>query len=429
MKHTFWTILSVLLAAAMLLTIAACGKQEPAGSTDETTAAADNGGTTSPDNGEPTDAEQPSAEDEGLEATDGLTQEAFDAMTEDELREMFVKDMDNITPEEFIALAQTLRFSTIEDDDDSLMQLSSNAATKLLNPSAIRNKKPAPETYLPQLLASKYPQVRGYVMQDLYFSLSDENIQTIMDALKTETDPFVLYQACKFLAPKLAVQNADAKDFVFRMTESEYPKVRAQAAGLIGNRKAQGMPEYADKIIEMMKDESEVVREKACINAGDLNDDTVLDALVAILNDPAQSSLHDDCMRSLADMWLDNVYHDYANEKAYRATLDYLNKTPRSGNQPAFGTVSCLKSTAKDDQLAKWKEKATFFDENEFFAVLRDLVLDEAAGYNIRGDAINVIKSLCSAELFGSLRADLEKLDAGDIHNQWVMEAYEKAAQ
>ncbi len=426
MKRTIRTILSVLLAAAMLLTIAACGKQEPTGSTNETTAA-DNGETAAPDSADATT--EPVPDNEGINAADGMTQEEYDALTEEELRDMFLSDPNNMKPEEFIALAETFRFTAIEDDDSSIMQLADSKTKSLLNYMQIRNKKPAPETYLPQMLASKYPQVRGYIMNDLYYSLSDANVKLIMDALKTEEDPFVLYSACKYMAPRLAVQNADARSFVFRMTESEYPKVRAQAAGKIGNRYAEKRPEYAEKIIELMKDESAVVREKACINAGNLNEDTVLDALVAILNDPAQSSLHDDCMRSLADMWLDNVYHDYANEKAYRATLDYLNKTPRSGDQPAFGTVSCLKSTLKEEQFNEWKEKTSFYDESEFFTAMRGIVLDADANSGIRGDAIGIIKAMCSAELFGSLRADLEKLDAGDTHNQWVMEAYEKAAQ
>ncbi len=391
-------ILAIVLALVLVFSFAACGKK----------------------------AETPSpAADDSL--VEGLTKAEYDSMTAEQLLKKGVKDVNNVSADEYYWLISTYAYVDIVDDEDDAyyMGLADNITDEAIN-SIEYEAEPALSEYIGRTLESKSPQVRGYGVSqiDSLFGVSDSNLDLAKNLINTETDNYVLYCAMKALSNELASDPAIA-EFAFKMADADYFKLRVQAACAFGNSWSKGVDGVVDKIIAMMNDENQDVRSAACRNCGDLEDEAVIDPLVSILNNDAEYELHGDCIEALVDLWYDYPFYECTSEKAYKATMDYLRKTPRSENVPYWTSVGSFKVKAEDD-YDEWRAKATYFNPDEVYEVMVDIIKDGNANWLGRSSAIDEVKAHCSAEQFASLKPIIDGLTDSDA--SLLQSSYESAA-
>ena len=339
-------------------------------------------------------------------------------MTADDLLS-HIADKENVSAEEYAWLISTYSYVKIKDDftlednitDEALEQIESDA-------------KPSLDSYLEKLLTSDAPQVRGYGISLItsLFGVSDRNMELAKNLIKDEKDPYVLYQAIRSLRNE-AKESEEVASFLLKMAENENAKIRVQVAYALGNSWSKGVEGAVDTIIKLMNDEDTDVRKAACSSAGELGDEAVIDPLVAILNNDADADIHSSCIDGIVDLWYDFPFFEEKSEKAYNATMDYLKKTPRTEKIPNWMAVGSFKTTSNQDSFKKWKEEATYFNTDEVYNVMVDILKDGNANWLGRTAAIDVIKAHCSEEQFTSLKEIVDGLT--DSKASLIQSSYE----
>ena len=339
-------------------------------------------------------------------------------MTKDDLLS-HIADRENVTAEEYAWLISTYSYVKIKDDftlEDNI----TDEAIKEIDSKA----KPSLDSYLESLLTSDAPQVRGYGISLVtsLFGVSDKNMELAKNLIKNEKDPYVLYKAIIALRNE-AKDSKEVADFLFKMAEHENAKLRVQAAYAIGNSWSAGIEGAVDTIIKLMNDTDTEVRKAACSSSGNLGDEAVIDPLVAILKNPEDAEIHSSCIDGLVDLWYDYPFFKKKSEKAYNATMDYLKTTPRTEAIPNWMAVGSFKTTSTQDSFEKWKAEATYFNSDEVYNVMVDIIKDGNANWLGRTSAIDVIKSHCSQEQYDSLKEIIDGLT--DSKASLVKSSYE----
>ena len=344
-------------------------------------------------------------------------------MTAEDLLSKIVKDRNKVTVDEYVKLISTYSNVEIKEDltiddnitDEALDEIDSKAAPKLAD-------------YLEKLLTSEYPQVRGYGISLIYSltGVSDKNIELAKNLIKDETNTYVLYKATKALSNE-AKSAPEIAEFLKKMAKHENATIRAAAASALGNYWSKGVDGAAETIIMLMKDSDTEVRKIACKNAGDLGDESVIEPLVGILNNADDADLHGSCIEGLVSLWYDYPSFRNTSEKAYNATMDYLKKTPRTEKIPAWTAVGSFKTTSSQNSFTEWKQKATYFNTDDIYNIMVDIIKDADASYLARTSAIDVIKSHCSEEKFKELKSVVDGLS--DSKAKQVISSYDNKAK
>lgn len=317
-----------------------------------------------------------------------------------------IKDRENVTSDELISLISTYKNVNVKDD----FTLEDNITDEALK--SIESKaKPKLDEYLEKLIKSDIPQVRAYGIS-LITSLtgvSKKNIELAKELIKDEENEYVLFNTVKALSNE-AKSDPEIANFLLKMAKHKNPNIRRVAALSLGNSWSEGVEGATDTIIELMNDEDQNVRKVACKYSGKLHDEKVIEPLVKILNNPDDADLHGDCVDGLTYLWYDYPFFEHTSENAYKATMDYLKKTPRTEKIPAWTAVGAFKTTSTQDSFKKWKEKATYFNTDELYNVMVDIIKDPDASYLARTAAIDEIKSHCSEEQYNNLQAVVDAL-------------------
>ena len=337
--------------------------------------------------------------DEGTKELDYANSTAADLLEH-------IADKDNLTTDEFKWLIST--YSNVKINDD--FTLEDNITDEALD-EIKSSAYPPLGSYIADLIKSDAPQVRGYVVSQMrsLFGVSDSNLDLAKDLLKNEKDPYVIYKAATALSNELKSDEAIA-EFFKKISESDNALIRKAAVQGFANSWSKDVEGATDIVIKMMNDTDKDVRKAACSGAGNLGDEAVIEPLVKILNNPDDYEIHGSCIDGLVDLWYDFPFFEKTSEKAYKATMDYLKKTPRTENVPYWTTVGSFKTTSTQDSFTKWKEKATYFKEDEIYNVMVDIIKDENANWLGRSSAIDVIKAHCSEEKYKSLKPIIEGL-------------------
>ena len=339
------------------------------------------------------------------ESVASLTAEEYAAMTPEALlAAAHIADQEKLTAEEYVSLLETYRFVPIDDDSLTLTDYQSITRQAL---DAVSKAQPPQSAYFVMLLQSPYPQARGIAYEGVsdFLGAAEEDVTAVLEALKTEEDPYCLLCAVNGLRNQMKTR-AEVADFIFRMADHEHSVIRKAAAVAIGNSWSIGVEGTVEKIITLIGDEDEGVRKSACAYAGKLHDDRVVPALVAVLNDPSQASVHGDAVRGLSYLWLDYPYHAETSEAAYRATLDYYAKTPRDAKVPSWSGIGSF-NTVNARKIADWYGKAGYFNADAFFDVMADFIMDPDASSLGKTPAMKAIIALCPEKF-----ADLDPLMA-----------------
>ena len=288
-------------------------------------------------------------------------------------------------------------------------------------------KSPSAKAVMGKLIKSDYPIVRaeGYKSINSIFDDNSPDAEAGKEAIKNEKDPYAL----KVLAQELTFagdKDASVAEFMIRMTKHENPIVRNEAAGSLSNSSFKDAAGAIDTLIALMSDSDETVAATACRGAGDHYNEKIIEPIVKILNDNSKAKLHFDCMTGLSRLWLDSPSYEHRSEAAYKATMDYFKKTPRTSDVPNWLTLSVFNSITINDDFAKWKQEATYFNQDEFTSVMSDLIKDENFGDHISKSS--VMKAI--AKIGG--KAELEKIGKmiEGLSDDKVKEAYaEKLAE
>lgn len=339
-------------------------------------------------------------------------------MTQEDLLS-HIKDRENVTVDEYVWLISTYSYVDIKDD----LTLEKNITDEAIK--AIESKaKPSQEKYIEKLIKSQSPQVRGYglsLMPSLT-GISSKNLELAKELIKNETNDYVLYQATKALSNE-AKNSKEIADFLIKMAEHQNAKIRTAAAGALGNSWSEGVEGAVQTVIKLMNDTDKDVRKAACRNAGKLNDESVIEPLVQILNNPDDADIHGSCIEGLVTLWYDYPFFKKTSEKAYNATMDYLKKTPRTDKVPAWTAVGTFKTTSTQNAFTEWKQKATYFNTDEIYNIMVDIIKDGNANSLARTSAIDVIKAHCSEDKFKELKSVIDGLS--DSKASQVKSAYE----
>lgn len=314
----------------------------------------------------------------------GVTQEKYETMTAEDLLAN-IEDINNVTADEFIWLVSTYRFNPIDEDT---LRIAENITDEALD-SITYEAKPEYETYMDTLYASPYPQVRGYAVlkvSGMFTNISEEDLARSLKLIETETDNYVLL-CMTYTFYSFAKEDPKVGEFMLKMADAEHVVIRKNAVYGLASKRSIGVDGAVEKIIERMNDENMEVRRAACASCAELEDTRVIEPLKAILDNPDEEELHPACIKAMVDFW----YFYNTNEEAYQITMDYLRKVPRTKTEPTKSAIFGLEDGTTRDEYIAWKEKATYFDTNELFDVMVDILKDENAELDIRRYTMEVI--------------------------------------
>ena len=340
-------------------------------------------------------------------------------MTEDDLIKEFIKDEQNITLDEFIDLASTYSYATINNKLELDENITDKAIKKLKENKA---KLPAAKEFVEPLLKSDAPQVRGYAFSNIatFFGASDSHKASAKEILKTEKEPYVIKCAVKALGNE-GGKDAEIGKFLLTAAKNENSVVRRQAAVALGSSWNKTLDGAVDAEIELMKDSDNDVRKAAYEYAGMLGDDRVVAPISEMLKNEADADLHSSGVKGLVWLWYDYPSHESISEAAYRATIDYLKTTPGSDKVPAWAAVTSFTNKSEKNYDA-WKEKATYFNTDELYEVMLGLVKNENLGRMTRGYACKPVAVHCTKEqfeAFGEVVNALADKDAKFIQDEY----------
>ena len=266
-------------------------------------------------------------------------------------------------------------------------------------------KKPSAKAVMGKLIKSDYAIVRaeGYKSINSIFDANSPNAESGKEAIQKEKDPYAL----KILAQELTFAGDKAPfvgEFMIRLTKDENALVPNEAVGSLCNSSYQEVSGALDTIIALMSDSDEDVAATACRGAGDHYNDKIIEPITKILQDDSKANIHGDCINGLSKLWLDSPSYEHRSEAAYKATMDYFKKTPRTRDLPNWLALSTFNSITINDDFAKWKQEATYFNQDEFTSVMVELIKDENFGSSVaKGSAMKAIATMGG-------KAELEKV-------------------
>lgn len=344
-------------------------------------------------------------------------------MTEDDLIKEFIKDEQNITLDEFVNLASTYSYATINNKLELDENITDKAIKKLKDNKATL---PAAKEFVDPLLKSDAPQVRGYAFSNIatFFGASDSHKASAKEILKTEKEPYVIKCAVKALGNE-GGKDAEIGKFLLDAAKNENAVVRRQAAVALGSTWNKTLNGAVDAEIELMKDSDNDVRKAAYEYAGLLGDDRVVAPISEMLKNEADADLHSSGVKGLVWLWYDYPSHENTSEVAYRATMDYFKTTPGSDKVPAWAAVTSFINKSEKNYDA-WKAKATYFNTDELYEVMLGLVKNENLGRMTRGYACKPVAVHCTRAQFDALGTVINALSDKDA--KFIQDEYKNQA-
>ena len=339
-------------------------------------------------------------------------------ISEDDLIKKYIKDPQNVTAEEFINLVSTFSYAKINEDD---LILEENVTDKAIQ--KLRNDKatlPKPNEFVETLLKSESPQVRGYAYSQSQSLLGVNSgiLPTIKEALKTEKEPYVLRHAALVLANE-ASKDPEIASFLLDTLKNENAALRKSVIVYLCNSKNKNLDGLVDALIELMNDPDENVRKNAYEYSGNLGDERIIAPITEMLKKPEEIDFHIKGIKGLVELWYNYPFYENTSEAAYRATLDYLN-THVGSEIPVRDAVASFSS--KSDDYDEWRKKAPYFNTDEVYGVMVNIIKDENLDWSIRTNAFNTIESHCTKEQFialGEIVNGLTGKDAALIQKEY----------
>jgi len=251
---------------------------------------------------------------------------------------------------------------------------------------------------------------------------------TIVAAAAREKDPQVLQAFIRTVANDGA-KNAKVAAMLIASADHADKDVRLQAVYAISsgwNREMKGGPEKLAALAE--KDAEPKVRQAACEYGGKLGQKAMLPVLEKLTAKADDKAMYAACMAGLGAMFHQYPLYPTDNEAAYKLFLKRLDATPRSETTPPWGVMSLFRHAgdAKNDKLAAWKKRATWFKVEDVKKALAAVIADKQTNWMARTAAIESYAAL------GAKKAELEALKKGydekDFKDKNVLKKIDEAA-
>ena len=335
------------------------------------------------------DSQEP-AEDTKTAVSLNITEEEYDAMTAEELRDRLIADPTAVTVEECVQLYETYVYAPVAEE----LYLEDNITDQVCGLIQEAGGQLPLEDAIGQILSSPSANTRakGYESLTSFYGQKEDTMQLVIRKLETEEDPLVLKFAISALG-NTGGQYPEMAQFFLKMATNENDYVRFYDVYALTGLWGQETDGVFETVLSLMQDEDEAVAKIACERSGYLYNEAFVDPLVEILNDDSKAVLHGSCIQGLTQMWLDYPSHKHTSEAAYNATMAYLQRTPRSEEIPEWTAVSALCNIAQGDAFAQWKENASYYDEKELVSTMISLLEDTNANWLTRQQTIKAIRA------------------------------------
>mgnify|MGYP004581289591 CR=1 FL=1 len=311
------------------------------------------------------------------------------------------------TEDESIAIFEALQCCKI---DDKLERNSKECEVTRAIEALDKDKKKLVRTTKVADKLVKHPSniVRAYPLERYatFWGKKAENVDAMAKAYADEKDPYVLKSIAQYAASS-ANDSQELGNLFKSMLKNDNDIVRNKAVGALGSPHAVKVEGVVDALTPMINDSNIDVAKRACEGIGRLHDDKAVEPIVAALNDEAKSDIHGSCLKGLQWLWLDFPSHESTSEAAYKASLDYLNKTPRSEKVPAWIVVGAFNSISAS-KINAWKDKATYYKPADLVAAYSAIVKDTATDWRARQAALKGIAVHGTKADVEALRASIE---------------------
>ncbi len=334
---------------------------------------------------------------------------------------------DKPTEEETLHIIETLQCCKIDDK----LNIDKDCPTMKAIAALEKDKKTLLTTPEIAEKAAKHESnaVRAYPASRFgnFWGSKPENVDAVAKAYANEKDPYVL----KTLAGKVrGVMNRsqDLGKIIIGLLKSDNDIVRSAAVDSLASPNANQVDGVIDALIPMFNDPNPDIAKKVCTDIGRMGDDKIVEPIVAILNDESKAEMHGACINGLQFRWLDYPNHESTSEAAYKASLDYLNKTPRSENVPAWTAVSKFNSI-NDKKIDAWKQKATYYKPADLVAAFSAIAKDTSTDWRARQAALNGIAIHGKKADVEALRASIEADPRKNVLQSTFDKALDAAAE
>lgn len=311
------------------------------------------------------------------------------------------------TEDESIAIFEALQCCKI---DDKLERNSKECEVTRAIEALDKDKKKLVRTTKVADKLVKHPSniVRAYPLERYatFWGKKAENVDAMAKAYADEKDPYVLKSIAQYAASS-ANDSQELGNLFKSMLKNDNDIVRNKAVGALGSPHAVKVEGVVDALTPMINDSNIDVAKRACEGIGRLHDDKAVEPIVAALNDEAKSDIHGSCLKGLQWLWLDFPSHESTSEAAYKASLDYLNKTARSEKVPAWNAVGAFNSISAS-KINAWKDKATYYKPADLVAAYSAIVKDTATDWRARQAALKGIAVHGTKADVEALRASIE---------------------
>ena len=337
-----------------------------------------------------------------------ITKEEYDAMTAEELRDKLIADSTAVTVEECVQLYETYAYVPVAEE----LYLEDNITDEVCGLILEVGGKLPLEEAIGQILVSPSANTRaeGYEALTSFYGQNEETMQLVIRELETEKEPLVLKFAINALE-NTGGQYPEMAQFFLKMAKNENPYVRFYDVYALTCLWGQETDGVFETVLSLMQDADESVAKIACERSGYLYDEAFVDPLVGILNDDSKAVLHGSCIHGLTQMWLDYPSHKHTSEAAYKATMDYLQRTPRTEEIPEWTAVYALCSVANNGSFEQWKENAPYYKEKEIVSTMISILEDTNASWLTRQQAIKAIQTHGTEEEIKEMEDIVKVLD------------------
>ena len=331
------------------------------------------------------------------------------------------------TEEESLKIVEALQCCKVDDKLNRNRECETTRAIDAL-------KKAKKQLALTPAMADKLVKhssnlVRAYPAErySAFWGNEGKDIDAMAKAYVGEKDPYVLKTIASYAASSANKSQELGKLFI-GMLKHDNDEVRRMGVRALGSPHAAEVEGVVDALIPMLKDANVDVAKTACENIGRLGDDKAVEPIVAVLNDESKSDLHGSCMKGLQWRWLDYPAHKSTSEAAYKASLDYLNKTPRSEKVPAWNAVGMFNSVSSSNFNA-WKGKAAYYKPAELVAAYSSIVKDTTTDWRARQAALKGIATHGKKADVEALRSAIDADPKKTILQSTFDKAIEDAAE
>jgi len=211
--------------------------------------------------------------------------------------------------------------------------------------------------------------------------------EPLLHVLQNETDLEVLELALKSNMNNLSYSKDFFEAYKKYINHENVDIRKAAMEGFINSNNLKANVEgLEDVAIKFLDDPDSSVKSKACYYLAYYKYPSVKPKIAEFIKSASDEEMLAECVKGLTETWY-NSFGDF-DEEAYKMTMDYLKKTPRTRVTPSYIVIERLANSPRDSWVDVAKDK---FDAKSLVAVLSDIAKDGNASEGARTSAIEAI--------------------------------------